>query len=152
MTVHELNNTIARAWIQHQRQKYNVFEQEEYKTKVLNIKNRIITELNAACYEQHKELIELAKGQPVVLKLKYSYKKFTCVNEYPLSFKNINDWALQDYMKADWEFESLSNTLSVKQEKQTTDRGKFYVQCMLLYKPEMKQTEFYETIKTYYTT
>lgn len=152
MTVHELNNTIARAWIQHQKRKFNIYEQEQYKTRVLNIKNRIIIEMNAACYEQHKDLIELAKGQKVVLKLTYTYNKSTCVNEYPLSFKNVNDYTLNHYLEKDIEYQAFNGQIKVKEEKMTTDRGKFYVQCMLLYKPEMKQTEFYETIKTYYTT
>lgn len=152
MTAHQLNNVIARCWIQHIKNTYDPYSSSDYKEQVKKIEQRIVNELNSEFYKNNKDLIESLKDKPVVNKFIYNKYGLSLVGKYPLQLFTLGyDSTFSRIVKADPEYQNLITQTEVINTKKTTDRGFYYVQCMLLYKVEMTETDFYNSIRKYFT-
>lgn len=152
MTAHQLNNIIARCWIQHTRYVYDPYSTEEYREQLRKIRYRVIEELNSTFYANNKDMIDFLKDKPVTSQFIYSKNGYNIVAKYPLKLTDVTyNSSFDKIVQSDSEYVQLNIKAEVDKEKSTTDRGYYYVQCMLLYKEGMTEKEFYDCIKDYFT-
>lgn len=152
MTPHEINNVIARAWIQHQKKCYDPFNTNEFREQVKRIKARVLEQINQDFYEKNKDLIEFLKEKPVSKQYVYIIGETPYSGPYPLRDYHMTYCsAFNNFVTKDKEYIEITKSYQVKADKLTTDRGYFYVVAMLLYREGMQNEELYNAIKDYFT-